>query len=47
MLDEPLSALDALTRATMKDEFERIWERDKMGGTFAPQRKAPFAPPTF
>jgi integrase len=24
-----------------------IWERDKMGGTFAPQRKAPFAPRPF
>jgi nitrate/nitrite transport system ATP-binding protein len=29
LMDEPLSALDALTRATLQDEIERIWERDK------------------
>jgi nitrate/nitrite transport system ATP-binding protein len=29
LLDEPLSALDALTRATLQDEFERIWAKDK------------------
>ena len=29
VLDEPLSALDALTRATLQDEIERIWERDR------------------
>ncbi len=29
LLDEPLSALDALTRATLQDEIERIWEEDR------------------
>jgi nitrate/nitrite transport system ATP-binding protein len=29
LLDEPLSALDALTRATLQDEIEKIWEVDK------------------
>jgi nitrate/nitrite transport system ATP-binding protein len=28
LMDEPLSALDALTRATLQDEIERIWEQD-------------------
>lgn len=29
LLDEPLSALDALTRAKLQDEIEDIWEQDK------------------
>ncbi len=29
LLDEPLSALDALTRATLQDEINRIWLEDK------------------
>lgn len=29
LLDEPLSALDALTRAKLQDEIEAIWEREK------------------
>jgi nitrate/nitrite transport system ATP-binding protein len=29
LLDEPLSALDALTRATLQDEIERLWEQDR------------------
>ena len=29
LLDEPLSALDALTRANLADEIETIWEADK------------------
>jgi len=29
LLDEPLSALDALTRANLADEIEGIWDQDK------------------
>jgi len=29
LLDEPLSALDALTRAKLQDEIESIWEQEK------------------
>lgn len=29
LLDEPLSALDALTRATLQDEIENIWEKER------------------
>lgn len=29
LLDEPLSALDALTRSNLQDEIVRIWEEDK------------------
>lgn len=29
LLDEPLSALDALTRANLQDEILRIWEQDR------------------
>jgi nitrate/nitrite transport system ATP-binding protein len=29
LLDEPLSALDALTRAKLQDEIEAIWEADR------------------
>ena len=29
LLDEPLGALDALTRATLQDEIENIWSQDR------------------
>ncbi len=29
LLDEPLSALDALTRANLQDEIVRLWEKDQ------------------
>ncbi|MGI8605302.1 MAG: ABC transporter ATP-binding protein [Verrucomicrobiales bacterium] len=30
LLDEPLSALDALTRATLQDEISDLWQRNQM-----------------
>jgi nitrate/nitrite transport system ATP-binding protein len=33
LMDEPLSALDALTRATLQGEIERIWAADENGPT--------------
>jgi nitrate/nitrite transport system ATP-binding protein len=30
LLDEPLSALDALTRSTLQDEIARIWQESRM-----------------
>jgi nitrate/nitrite transport system ATP-binding protein len=29
LMDEPLGALDALTRATLQEEIERLWRRDR------------------
>ncbi len=29
LMDEPLAALDALTRATLQEEIEAIWQRDR------------------
>ena len=29
LMDEPLSALDALTRGTLQREFEKLWGRDQ------------------
>ncbi|MCA8986408.1 MAG: ABC transporter ATP-binding protein [Planctomycetaceae bacterium] len=29
LLDEPLSALDAITRSALQDEITRLWEQDK------------------
>ncbi len=39
LMDEPLSALDALTRATLQDEIARIWEREQEDGRADHQRR--------
>jgi nitrate/nitrite transport system ATP-binding protein len=39
LLDEPLGALDALTRATLQDEIERIWRGESSSGEKAAERK--------
>ncbi len=38
LLDEPLSALDALTRAKLQDEIDDIWSQDKQDGRADHQR---------
>ena len=38
-MDEPLSALDALTRATLQDEIARIWEASQQDGRAHHQRR--------
>ena len=39
LMDEPLSALDALTRATLQDEIARIWETEQEDGRVDHQRR--------
>ena len=39
LLDEPLSALDALTRAKLQDEIEAIWAREKQDRGAGHQRR--------
>jgi hypothetical protein len=39
LLDEPLSALDALTRAKLQDEIERIWSQGAQDGRADHQRR--------
>ena len=39
LMDEPLSALDALTRATLQDEIARIWRGEQEDGGADHQRR--------
>ena len=45
LMDEPLSALDALTRANLADEIERIWEAERRTVAHDHQRRRRGADP--